>query len=518
MRAATYLDREFRDRALRDVYNARNKRVAPSHGFDIVPVLRHAWRAWWLETGQYLLTLAVLAAGLAAVPLDTVITLDVLVIWYLLRLWLRWARQFVGYGEPVDSPALDQLNLVRDRRMRLNGKMVKYSLWSSLTVLFLLMLASAVSSRAESVTSWLAGTGSGVAAIAVAFSCVVACGATARMLCLAHSQSAAPRSRRLSRRMKAIDEQQDHPIVVHTGHKPFVGSGKSVRSWSFAQRLVEADRTINGKVREFDKPPFPARKLIDSLKSSILDLGEDENAETRLPGLSVTDWVFVHETHAESSLSDALASDAGDDVNRAIADAIAKPGDAARHYLAARVESWGGDIVTSVFAHASLQGRTLYLEFATYALFPVKTDYAASRMGARAIAAHVGTALMCLPERLMESWRLVQAPALLMPAPSRAYTGTDISLREIVMLDSDVKFRDEPESSYFQVQDIAQHSKIIERRLIATVEDFLDDAGVDTSEFVQRTTEILNSGVLNIGSGNVSVANSAVGENSSVVM
>lgn len=532
--AGTYLDREFRGRVLRDVYSARNKRAAPSHGFDVVPVLRHAWRAWCLETGQYLLTLAVLAAGLAIVPLDTVIAVDVLVIWRLLRLWLRWVKQFIGYGEPLDSPALDELNLVRDRRLRLNGRVLKYALWFSSGMLLVLLLAAAAGGRPGSVPARLAGTGLGAAAITAALAAVVALVAGARAVCLARSQSAARRGRRLSRRMRSIDEQQHHPFVVHMGHKPFIGSGKLVRSWSFAQRLVRADPMVPGggtqaRSQEFDRLPFPARKLVDRLKDSILDLcRDDEDPETRLRGLRVTDEVFIDETHAgidaRKSLESVLAGDRHSDVvNRAIAEAIANPGDAARHYLAARVESWGGGIVTSVFVHVSLLGRTLYLEFATYALFPVKTEYAVDRTRPWAVAPAVGTALASLPEQLLESWRLIGAPASFLPARcragigTRAGTGAEVSLRETAMVDNNVRFRDEPESSYFQVQDVAQHSKIIERRLIATVEDFLGEVGVDTSEFSRRTMEILNNGIINTGSGDVSiVGNAAVGQNSSV--
>lgn len=84
------------------------------------------------------------------------------------------------------------------------------------------------------------------------------------------------------------------------------------------------------------------------------------------------------------------------------------------------------------------------------------------------------------------------------------------------MIEVQSKPGDEAESSYFQFQDIAQHSKIIERRLIAAIEDYLKEVGVDSSEFVGRTTAILNNGIMNTGSGTISVDGSAVGANSTV--
>src|SRR5258708_9546715 len=76
----TYIDHDFRDQMLRDVYNDRSRRVAPSYGFDVVVVLRHAWRAWWLEFGQHLAVLAVLAVALVHRPADAVIAVSALTI------------------------------------------------------------------------------------------------------------------------------------------------------------------------------------------------------------------------------------------------------------------------------------------------------------------------------------------------------------------------------------------------------------------------------------------------------
>lgn len=49
---------------------------------------------------------------------------------------------------------------------------------------------------------------------------------------------------------------------------------------------------------------------------------------------------------------------------------MAEPREEARYHIACQVEAWGGELVTTVFVHISLQGRTLYVEFSTYALLP----------------------------------------------------------------------------------------------------------------------------------------------------
>lgn len=195
----------------------------------------------------------------------------------------------------------------------------------------------------------------------------------------------------------------------------------------------------------------------------------------------------------------------------------------ARHYLASRVESWGGEIVTSIFVHVSLQGRTLYLEFATYALLPTDPGYRViDEVGGTSIGATgkaIAKTLFTMPQQLMSALRVVWAPAQLLAAlrPKKDGTGSavkrvdigaKVSAREIAAEESD--------QSYFQYQDVLQHSKIIERRLIAAVGGFLTELGIDTSEFWQRATTILNNGIINTGSGSVTAANTTFGSNSAV--
>jgi hypothetical protein len=71
--AGAYLDREFRDMVLAEVRHDASRRVSPSYGFDIIPVVQHAWRAWWLETTGQLWMLTLLAVALA-VDISAVIT------------------------------------------------------------------------------------------------------------------------------------------------------------------------------------------------------------------------------------------------------------------------------------------------------------------------------------------------------------------------------------------------------------------------------------------------------------
>jgi hypothetical protein len=527
--AGTYRDRDFRDHLLRDIYNAYGRRVAPSHGFDLVLVVRHAWCAWWLEVGQQLLLLIAVACWLAMRPLDTFMALDLLVIWELLP---RWAFECLGYrGRPAlvrEGP-----EQARERNLNLRGRWLKRSLAAAFTVLVVASIISAGSRRTwTSMASWAAPTILAIAEIVLTLVAVLAVTAVIRAWSLSRLRSDTPSPpARLGHRMQDIERQQRHPFTVHSGFKPFLGSGNKIRGWSFAQRLVRANPGGTEPGPEFDRPPFTAGRLVNRLHEAIAALRYENNPETHLPGLRVSDHVFVEGTRTAGIASALAAEPESDEVKRAMADAITMSSGVARHYLCAQVVSWDGEIVTSVYVHVSLQGRTLYLEFATCALYPVRLEYGGDQAkGTRAgeIVGAIGAAIASLPGHMLEIKRLACASAMLLPAlratsvralmtaPHRDI-GAESSVREIAMIERPVESRDESESGYFQAQDIVQHSKIIERRLIAALDDYLREVGVDSSEFVQRTTAILNNGILNTGSGTVNADNMAVGENATFV-
>ncbi|MGH3824504.1 MAG: hypothetical protein ACRDRA_16970, partial [Pseudonocardiaceae bacterium] len=84
--AGVYLDRSFRDLIIRKIHNDSRRRVAPSYGFDLVPVVRHAWRSWSLDNGLALAIVNCLVGGLIlGNQLAVVIVMCAIVICVMLR-------------------------------------------------------------------------------------------------------------------------------------------------------------------------------------------------------------------------------------------------------------------------------------------------------------------------------------------------------------------------------------------------------------------------------------------------
>ena len=56
---------------------------------------------------------------------------------------------------------------------------------------------------------------------------------------------------------------------------------------------------------------------------------------------------------------------------------------------------------------------------------------------------------------------------------------------------------------FFQESDAEKYAKIVERRLLETVREFLEEHNVDTAEFREREASVLNIGIANTGGGSV---------------
>src|SRR5437588_13050959 len=79
-----------------EFFTLLNRAVAPSYGFDLVPVIRHALRARRRRAWRDLLLLALVLAELIAFPLPTLLTILILVMLKSSRTFVRWLGLLLG--------------------------------------------------------------------------------------------------------------------------------------------------------------------------------------------------------------------------------------------------------------------------------------------------------------------------------------------------------------------------------------------------------------------------------------
>jgi hypothetical protein len=411
MCAGVYVDPAFRDELLRSIYNSVRHRTAPSYGFDVVVVLQHAWRAWWISLAEDLALAGFLAGAVIRAPLESLLAAGVLAAWALAGRVRAWAAVAVRHASGQETS-------LSERQIRAQGRLLGAAAAAAAGAVTAAVIAIALGSPpGPAGGGWADRTGlAGAGVILAGCGAIVAVAVAARMACVARLRHRDPqRGPWVGRRLQVIDAQQHHPFTVYAGFRPFVGSGLNAWSWSFAQRMIHAKPLGTEPDEEFDDPPFTTADLIGRLQQTMREIRDDDNPETRLPGLTVADRVFVEGTRA-APFAEILRSDPGSStVQTAISDAVAHPGDVARHYLQCQAESWGGEVVTSVFAHASLQGRTLYLEFATYVLLPTQARYRlvdeTGGTGPRAVTARIAAAVATLPAQMLAVRGLARVPA-----------------------------------------------------------------------------------------------------------
>jgi hypothetical protein len=378
--AAAYLDEDFRDTALREVYQQPHRAVAPSYGFTLGPVLGHCLRAR---------TVALIRDGLVVAILSAAV---------------------IGRTLPV-------LLLVA-------GCSAGWALWC----------------RAQ-LTRFRPGR--------------------------------APVSPTDTPRLQEIERLQYGNTVIHDFH-PYVGAGQVIGVWSVAQRLLRPPHPpATDAEREFEHPPFAADELVADLGWRLGSLvgGPGAGPGDAIAGLTVTDRIFLAGTEARR-LRPMISP-------HEISRIIRHPAPQARHQLACQIVSAGGEVVTTVHVHVAVQGRALYLEATTTVLLPCAAEYRVAdrddpagwwrALGGGVVAAP-GVALRA-PARLLRA---------ITTARTRAGSGEDLTrgfdhgallgVREIAAPAGPAELVHHP--------DVRKHQKLIEQRVLAGVQDFLEARGV----------------------------------------
>ncbi|MEU7750190.1 hypothetical protein [Micromonospora sp. NPDC049171] len=501
--AGAYLNPVFRDRCLREVYYQERRFTAPSYGFDLVTVLEHCLRArnlsMWrngsivlvLVAGTYLNWVSAALVGIALVCLHVTAAA-----WRLIRAYLERVRT----GTAVDttrSPSRGLLLLLR---------------WATAWIALIILVGKALSAASDS-TGLRVGLTLLVAPTALLLPVVFALWQQKRIEDF--TVYGEPPPIRWNKRKRVISEQQGGNTIVYGNFEPFIGAGDVVSSWAFAQRLVRKQPTSPAGAfgeptegqREFDAPPFNADQIVGYVRQHLRELTTEALPEMSIPDLTVEDRVFqsAREDGPRTTLT----------TPEEMAQIIRNPTNPARHYLACRVVSWGGDVVTTVYVHIALQGRSLYLEVTSTTMAPCNERYrlvdADGGTGARAWLRTAIDGARHTPQTIVHApGNLIRALVDMSGYGSRTQRGTSRRRKDYgaVVSVRDMGSRDKLRN-FTQRQDILKFRRLIESRVFAHVLDFLDEHDVDTSEVrAQRATILYNNGIL-VG-GDMSVNDGSV--------
>lgn len=312
------------------------------------------------------------------------------------------------------------------------------------------------------------------------------------------------------RRLERVTEAARGNVSVYSAYRPFVGSGLPVDAWSM---VLDTDQAAAGE----EVRSFTALEVHDFVRDQLRDL--------RTGDVTITDRVFVDGRDIREDgrfLPDQLAAPVAA-VDRALLRSLTiEPEDRARPYLCIQTSGWQGQLVLSTFLRFVVTPHDLFVEVSHCLLTPVQEEFQevdrllpqptagqAFRIGGRALRrtpghllrAPIATAAHLMGTVTAEVQRGRQKRQIL--TALRFDYGAPTSPRETV---SDQQYQ-----RYFQKLDHALYTKVIDKRLFQSLNEFLESKGIDTAELTQRRTTIQNNGVWVAGGGSVTAGSIAAG-------
>ncbi|MEV4413621.1 hypothetical protein [Catellatospora sp. NPDC049609] len=522
--AGAYLDDRFCRAALNEVYHQPRRMVAPSYGFDLVTVLSHCKKARVINLARDGAIVFMLALS-ACVSFPTFLLLVVALIQLQLCVATYRLIRDVVRGLRGGGTVTDFLRLIL-RAWAVTGAFLLSTMLSFYFFAAAAMAAALAGAgggfygepEPSTGADLLTGASTALSLLLLAVLCFTPM--AANLLKQSRVDTMAPgRGRHTTdaadQRLAEIERQQRGNVVVYSGYQPFVGSGTELDRWGTAVRLVRrepnAAATTPESAREFPTITFTAEELTAWVAERINRL-TGGTAQELLPGLTVEGTVFL--AGSETAML-------RNQMDRAqVSAVIANPTTPARYFLAFRVSSWQGELITNVYVHIAVQGRTLYVDMSSWALGPCRSEF-------RVVDLEGGTGLPAYLRAVKRG--IVDAPVTVARAPINLIqagldalhvatrrgavspTGVDYgALMSVRELGSSGTWR----NSLIE-HDFTKYASIIQRRVLAAVLDFLENQGADVTEFRQRSVNILNRGIQHFGSGDIN-NDGAVGDNAKV--
>lgn len=481
--AAAYLDRDFRESVIEQVYARHDRAIAPNPGADAATVISHVLRARILDIVEQALLTAMLIAFLLIPAVDKLSLLICLGGWLLIGLKART----IG----------NELEISSNQR-RINASSLLRKVTSKLTVAKLVLIVLALGAYL-----WIDVRTSGIS-IWVWLVALAACTAgfeMTRMYYLSRLPEESAPQRSLGKRIAYIGAAQRSLVITYSpDESEFTGFGNHIITHPLPLPLHPKD-TAN--------EPGPGFDIIDLnryLKARIEALSVDSPATQGLPDLEVADQLFVSGREVTRPAVDITDLPASEFKFGSVEDVLNAPAAPVRHRIRCQVSCHGGEVVTTGFIYFALQGETLYLEYASYWLPMTKKDYHVFRQGSahriRAMLWCGSLAVATTPidflrspyDSALNAWRGIKntfrgRPALKGWRPPDC--GARTSIRELGC--------DLGELERYP-REAVKYSLILEHQLLEALSDFLDEHGVDTSALDDRITAIIhNQGVINYG-------------------
>jgi hypothetical protein len=316
---------------------------------------------------------------------------------------------------------------------------------------------------------------------------------------------------------REVEEAQQSNVVIYSEFSPFVGCGTDMGAWTLTVDVTKGREELGSRT-----PPraFKVEELYTSIAEKLRSLDFPScSVENKLciSGLDVRDDTF---------LPDIMARPRTQIDENSMESYIAHPTNQARHYQSFRLVDWSGELVLTTFLRAALSGGNLFIEGNYRMLVPIDGAHRIvdSMNPVPSVRDWVGLLVQSAFKAILiwPVWAAYILEMLFSPLhrwlhereirkmirenPAFNY-GASESLREYAS-------RSNMYRRYFQKLDKERYIKILERHVLDSIAQFLDERGIDTSELKRTQQFIVNSGIIVSGGSSVAATSLAVGQGS----
>ncbi|MER5349547.1 hypothetical protein ABT093_04335 [Kitasatospora sp. NPDC002551] len=469
--AGTYLDPDYRSAVIRELLTNRARAVAPSFGYDAVPVLAHALAARALQRNSWVY-IGVGAALLAVLAFTGVLgALSLLVLGF----WLFWSADYLRRVATLHT-------LVT--RLKKAGPGGGFDGGRPAVGLLDDDLVEKID-REQSARDGVAYFGG--------YRPFVGAGSRLHRWSNAQLLLGAPEEGDDAADLIARLTGRAAPDAADGPSAPVVTRRRPVIPFDAAELAAFVQHHITAELRDAAR---------ESERIATLTVERHRYARA----------VTVHDRSAGEGWSPLPAI--GDDGDEHWAEGYG----AAREYLCARIGSWEEEVVTSVFVGFDVRGNTLHTEFHSHVLTPVVSEFhlvdrLPERLDGRLLRQAAWDSLRHVAGR---AWRILLPLGLLSRGLARmrrhyqegrryevelvgvadrsefglgryatlaVNRGARTSIRELACSDT--------YHHYFQQSDAEKYTRIVERRLLHLVERFLREHQVDLADHRRNQTTVL---------------------------
>jgi hypothetical protein len=300
---------------------------------------------------------------------------------------------------------------------------------------------------------------------------------------------------------RVANSDQSGNLVVYRGFGPFVGAGERYQPISFAIPLESA--ATDGTEDVVGPQPFTLTELYDHISESLLALCDSDSLAPSARFAGLTEY-----EQAIAPVDDVLLN-FGDPRSRLVLPGLDQPPahsiapehlamlaegslEWLRYYRCYRLETWDRDVTVSAYLHLGAGERMLYLEWTPCLLRPVDDRYRQVDRVPVAPLVPLRDGLVdllrlpyTLPGRTVRLFRRIRTARQGTGTVQADRYGTLQSLREMGAGDTF--------GNYFQGTDVDRYLKLLQRRLVRSVGEFLDTRKISSTSFVAQAAPVVNN-------------------------